>query len=177
MLVLGPQGSQANEISTEDQQALVTFSEAVIAARPGESSVRVTITPLDPASVGPAPAGRHFDGNAYRIDAVYAAASTPAVLSAPVTVVLRYAVHATQMLQFQDGGWVALRTIRFDGSQQLLANTDRLGIFVPATSSGGGVRPPSTGASLAATAALVTAVRTARGKSWIRGGPHRGREL
>ncbi len=131
-LGLGPQGSHAGEISTGDDQALVTFPEAAVAPRPGESSVKVTVVPLDPATVGPTPEGGHFDGNAYRVDASYAPSGAPVVLAAPVTVVLRYAVHATQMLRFRNSEGVALQTIRFDGSQQVLATSDRLGIFVPA---------------------------------------------
>jgi hypothetical protein len=132
-LVLGPQGSRAAEISTGDDQALITFPEAAVASRPGESSVKVTLIPLDPATVGPTPEGGHFDGNAYRVSASYASSGAPVAIAAPVTVVLRYAIHATQVLRFEKGGgWGALQTIKFDGSQQVLANSDGLGVFVPA---------------------------------------------
>ncbi len=136
MLPIGPQGSRAAEVFTPDDQALVTFPEGVIGPRAGEASVKVTITPLDAASVAPAPRGQPFDGNGYRIDASYAASAVPVVLVAPVTVVLRYAVHATQMLRNQDREWVTLSTTRFDGSQQVIANTDRLGVFAAAGARG-----------------------------------------
>ncbi|HLW60599.1 MAG TPA: hypothetical protein VKV57_11840 [bacterium] len=68
----------------------------------------------------------------YRIEATYAASAMPATLAGPATVVLRYAVHSTMLLQSVGSGWKALPTTRFAGSQQVLADTDSLGIFVPA---------------------------------------------
>ncbi len=130
---IGPQGTRAAEVATEDDQIFVTFPEGVVAPRPGETFVQVTITPLDPATIAPAPAGRPFDGNAYRIEASYGGtAAVPAVFVAPLTVVLRYATHATHALRNQDRGWVSLHSTRFEGSQEVLANTDRLGVFVAA---------------------------------------------
>jgi len=111
---------------------LVTFPAGVIVLRPGESSVNVTILPLDPGSLAAPPAGRRFDGNAYRVSASYAGSAAPAVFGAAVTVVLRYPVHATQILRLDGGAWTPLPSIRFEGSQQALANTDRLGTFVAA---------------------------------------------
>lgn len=131
-LTIGPR-SPASEVATDDDQALVTFPAGVIAAKSGESSVKVKITPLDPATVAPAPKSQPYDGNAYRIEAVYAASGAPVALTAPVTIVLRYAIHGTRMLRYQGSGWVTLSVTRYDGSQQVLANSDRLGVFVVAT--------------------------------------------
>ena len=130
-VVLGPQGSQATEISTGDEQALITIPDGAFPAHAGESSVKVTITPLDPATIAPVPPGHAFDGNAYRFEATYAGSGGPAAFTAPLTVVLRYAVHSVVMLRAQDRGWRPLQTARFDGSQQVLATTDALGVFVP----------------------------------------------
>ncbi len=131
-VALGPP-SRATEVATDDDQALVTFAEGAIAARPGESSAKVAIVPLDPVTVAPAPGGRRFDGNAYRIEAAYAASGAPAVIASPVTIVLRYPVHATLFLRFTGPGWEPLTPQVFTGSQQVLANTDRLGVFAAAT--------------------------------------------
>ena len=130
-VVLGPQGSQATEISTGDEQALITVPDGAFPPHAGESSVKVTITPLDPATIAPVPPGHAFDGNAYRFEATYAGSGAPAVFTAPLTVVLRYAVHGVAMLRAQDRGWRPLHSTRFDGSQQVLATTDALGVFVP----------------------------------------------
>ena len=130
-VVLGPQGSQATEISTGDEQALITIPDGAFPPHAGESSVKVTITPLDPATIAPVPPGHAFDGNAYRFEATYAGSGAPAAVTAPLTVVLRYAVHGVVILRAQDRGWRPLQTARFDGSAQVLAATDVLGVFVP----------------------------------------------
>jgi len=123
-LVLGPQASPAAEVATEDDQALVTFPAGALAQRPGESSVKVRLTPLDPLALGTVPAGRRFDGNAYRIEATYPA-------------------HATLLLRAQDAGWQALHTTRFDGSQQVLGPSNDLGVFVAASPSAHRGSPPA----------------------------------
>lgn len=130
VLLLGAQGSEAEEIGTDDGQALVTFPNGAVAPQRGESSVKVRITPLDPATVAPAPRGHPFDGNAYRVEASYAVSGKPAVLATSLTVVLRFPVQATEILRFLGPEWAILRTTT--GYHQVLANTDRLGVFVAA---------------------------------------------
>ncbi len=130
-LELGPQGSKAAEVSTGDLQAIITFPQGSVAPQSDESSVKVTITPMDPEAVAAAPTGRRFDGNAYRFEAVYAASGKPAALTRPVTIVLRYAIHATTILRFEGEAWAALKSTVFTGSQQDVANSERLGIFAP----------------------------------------------
>ena len=72
--------------------------------------------------------------NAYRIEAVYESSGAPVKLRGPVTVVLRYAAHATTILRFEKTGdkteWVRLRTTVYTGSQEDLAHSDTLGVFV-----------------------------------------------
>ena len=164
-LALGPQGSPAAEVATGDDQALVTFPAAVVAPRPGESSVKVRLSPLDPLTLGTVPAGRRFDGNAYRIEATYAASAAPAVLTAPVTVVLRYPAHATLLLRAQDGGWQALHTTRFDGSQQVLGPSNDLGVFVAASPAAHRGAPPAAQRSLAG-GFLLAAILSALAARW-----------
>src|SRR4029077_18669193 len=86
--------------------------------------------------------GGRFDGNAYRINVSYAASGTPALLTASPTVVLRYPVHATQMLRAGEPGWIALTGQVFTGSQQILATTDRLGVFTAAAPMNSGAGHP-----------------------------------
>jgi len=128
VLGFGPQGSPAVEVTTDDGQAIATFPAGAIAPRTDGSPVRVTVVPMDPASLPAAPPGSRFDGNAYRIDARYVDSNTAAPLLRPVTVVLRYPVHARRMLR-RDAQWTVLPTTVFTASQQLLAATDRLGDF------------------------------------------------
>jgi hypothetical protein len=127
-------GSAAAEFDTDDLQATLALPANVVAPRAGETRARVTLTPLDPAALAAAPSGRRFDSNAYRIDVVYDASGAPVTLRGSVTVVLRYAAHATTILRLDsDGGrpaWVRLPTTVFTGSQEDLAHSDTLGVFV-----------------------------------------------
>ena len=129
--------SLPRQIETDDAQAIVTFPSGVVSIQPGQSAVMVAIVPQDPARGAPAPAGLRFDGNAYRIKASYAPSASEIVLAGPVTVVLRYPLHATTVLRSSGTGWAALSTIRYPGSLEVLATSDQLGVFVAATASGG----------------------------------------
>jgi hypothetical protein len=92
--------------------------------------VKVTITPLDAATVAPPPRGRRYDSNAYRFDAVYAGSGVAAPLTKPADITLEYAVHATVVLQAQDRTWKTLKATVFSGSQVVVAPADQLGVFV-----------------------------------------------
>ena len=129
---LGPLGSLPRVIGTDDAQAAVTVPEGAVVPRPGQTVARVTIVPLVPS--GLPPAGYNFDGNAYRIEAYYVPSAKNIALSQHVTVVLSYPVHATAMLRSTGDGWTVLPTIRYAASLQILANSDRFGVFVPAVS-------------------------------------------
>lgn len=133
-LPLSATGSVPAEFATDDLQATLTLPANVVEPRAGETRARVTLTPLDPASLAPAPSGRRFDGNAYRLDAVYEASGAPVKLAGPITVVLRYAQHATTILRLDrvedKPAWARLPTTVFTGSQEDLARSDRLGVFV-----------------------------------------------
>ncbi len=134
VLPLAAGGSVPAEFATDDLQATVTLPANVVEPRPGETKARVTLTPLDPEALAPPPSGRRFDGNAYRIEAVYEASGAPVKLRGPVTVVLRYAAHATTILRLEKTnekpGWARLPTRVFTGSQETLAHSDTLGVFV-----------------------------------------------
>jgi len=132
VLGFGPQGSPAVEVATGDNQALVTFPAGAVVPRADGAPVRVTITPLDPATLPAVSRDDRADGNAYRVEAVYQESSAPAALVKPVTVVIEYPVHAVRMLRLDGSQWMPLSSQRFPASQQVLAMTTRLGVFVPA---------------------------------------------
>jgi hypothetical protein len=127
-------GSVPAEFATDDLQATLTLPANAVEPRPGETKARVTLTPLDPDTLAPPPSGRRFDGNAYRIEAVYDASGAPVLLRGPVTVVLRYAAHATTILRLEKtngkAAWVRLATTVYTGSQEDLAHSNTLGVFV-----------------------------------------------
>ncbi len=156
-IALTPDGSASASILTNDAQAGVIFSRASIAPRPGATSARVRIAPLDPTSIAGPPAGARFDGNAYRVEATYATGE-PAVLQKPVTPVLRYPVHATVLLRSTNTGWQPLDSRRVEEALQIFAQSDRLGAFVAA---GPAAAASSSWAAYAAAAAGIIAAVTA----------------
>ena len=54
-------------------QAVVIFPPDSIVSRAGESEAQVSLTPLDVRAVPPPTSSVRFDGNAYRLEAIYAA--------------------------------------------------------------------------------------------------------
>jgi hypothetical protein len=68
---LGPGGSQLGAFSTSDGQVNLVLSEGAVPPRSGQTQVEVSVEPVDPATLGPVPAGLVGAGNAYRIQASY----------------------------------------------------------------------------------------------------------
>lgn len=132
VVALTPQGSAPAAVATDDEQAVVVFPKGAIEPRPGERSVEVRLTPLDPAGLGPAPPGVRYDGNAYRVTATYAISHRPAPLAAAVNVVLRYATGANVVLQRTGSGWTRLASTTIPINFQVYGPTRDLGVFVAA---------------------------------------------
>ena len=121
----------AGSHSTPDGQAQILFDSNSVPVPPGQTSVSVTITPLDPVKVAPPPpGGYHYDSNAYKYDAVYEPSGQP-LATMTVTVVLSFATAADHIFRWNGSGWDQLPTTPA-GPNQLFAPTDRLGIFVAA---------------------------------------------
>jgi hypothetical protein len=64
-------GSQIGAFATSDGQVNLVLSEGAVPARAGQTSVAVSIDPVDPATLAPAPTGLMVAGNAYHIQAAY----------------------------------------------------------------------------------------------------------
>lgn len=125
-------GSSPGSVVTGDAQAGIIFPQGTIETRPGETYAVVKLTPLDPATMAPAPPSLRFDGNAYRVDAVYARSRTPIVLRQPATMVLLYPTNATDLLLSSDSGWTVLKAQNIRIAFQIFAPTQTLGVFVAA---------------------------------------------
>jgi hypothetical protein len=132
---LDPAGRSAGAVATGDAQCTVIFNEGSIAAGPLGGTISVTVTPLDPAVLGPPPPGTRFDGNGCRFEATYGGSTVSPQYRRPVTVVLRYATDANQIVRAapaEGQPWQPVRTVRYAGHLHLLvADVAALGTFAP----------------------------------------------
>ncbi len=68
---LGPDGSLATGISTDDAQLVLGMAAGAVPRHGSDTTVAVTITPLDPATLAPVPSPYRADGNAYLVAMAY----------------------------------------------------------------------------------------------------------
>jgi hypothetical protein len=167
-IVLPPAGPGGGSVSTGDGQAVIIFVRGTIAPRSGETSVTIRLTPLDARALGRLPAGIEFDGNAYRIEGEYTASKQPIVFRDTATLILRHATTGTLMLRLSQGRWEPIEDSIHLPSFQVVASTDRLGVFttglLPSQRSHG-LPPPWLAALTATGAAALVAVRPGRRSS------------
>lgn len=155
-------------VNTADGQVQLAVPIDGIAPREGEPGVRITIDPLDPALL-PAPGEPLVvQGNAYALGARYASSEEDVELTLPVTLVLRYPVHAATLLHLRDGRWREIPATASSASLQLFAEIEDLGTYAAAG-------PPVTERRwvpfAAAGAGLVAAIAgylSGRGRLWRR---------
>ena len=127
-------------ISPNDLQVTLILQDGAVASASGQTSVQVTMTPLDPAKLGAPPSGLVFDGNAYRIAATYRPGGTAiTTLKVPGDLALVYPADATfglgsikhVILSSATGtNWNTLATTDLPQSQQASAKTSAFGYFV-----------------------------------------------
>jgi hypothetical protein len=144
-------GSRLGAFSTGDGQVNLVLSEGAVPARAGQTAVEVRVDPVDPATLGPVPAGLVVAGNAYRVQAAYRPSGrTVGTLAGQSSVALVYPLLTTavanpaghQLLSSADGrGWQALGSTDTPGSHQVsahLARTGYLQVGVPPAAGGSG---------------------------------------
>lgn len=119
-------------VITADGQAQATMLVDALDLPTEEEAVHMTVTPVDPTTLGPPPAGLRFDSNGYRVDAEYVPSGDPVELTGEATILLRYAIHAEEVLWWTGQAWEPLETTLLQGSLQVFANTPELGAFVAA---------------------------------------------
>ncbi len=95
-VTLGSKGSEASTFVLSDNQVTLIFPEGAFRAKAAQIQVRVKVDPVDPAALGPPPAGQTAFGNAYRLSATYVPSGDPVEeLRAPIDAFLTYPVTAT----------------------------------------------------------------------------------
>jgi len=127
---LGADGSEPGQAQTGEGQARLVLPAGVFPTSPGQTAVRIDITPLDPATVAPPPGGLAFQGNAYRFAAAYRPSGAAAAPVREANVLIRYPAAATALVRFAGSTWKEVPANDIPAGLQLLANSRELGIFV-----------------------------------------------
>lgn len=91
-------GSTAMSTGPGDGQATVSLAPGVVAPHPPDTEGAVSLTPVDPAKLGPLPAGLRPEGNAYRVEIEYASGLKVVALATPGTIGLTSAAPADTLL-------------------------------------------------------------------------------
>ena len=120
----------AASVQTDDGQLVMTLTQGAFEPPAGASAVRVTMTPADPATVAPPPAGLRYDSNAYRVEAT--AGGQPVELVREQSMYLRYARGGQKLFTLVEGRWQAVPASPFAQTLQLATDVDQLGTFVAA---------------------------------------------
>jgi hypothetical protein len=144
-------GSQIGAFATSDGQINLVLSEGAVPTRAGQTAVAVSIDPVDPATLAPAPPGLTVAGNAYRIQAAYRPSGARIdTLGGRSSVGLVYPLLTTAVaspsghlvLASADGrGWQQLQSTDTPGTHQVsagLATTGYVMAAVPPAGPGGG---------------------------------------
>jgi len=144
-LPLDGDGVRGEVLITSDNQVTVIVADGAVGPRPGETSVRLSVEPLDAATLPPPAGGLETFGNAYSLSATYEPSGTPVeklggeidlILLYPVTPNVHAATHT--MLRQAGDGWKDLESTDSVAQQQVQAKIPDLGDFVVA-----GVPAPS----------------------------------
>jgi hypothetical protein len=150
-------GVAAGSVTTPDGQCEVLFGNNAVPALAGQTSVQVTMTPVDPNQIGPPPSDYAYDANAYKITAAYEPSGTP-ITTWNVTVVLSYATAATAIIQRTGSSWTALASTP-SGYNQLFAPATGTGIFsAEVLGAGAGSGSSSSSSSSTSSATLIVVI-------------------
>lgn len=147
--------------ATTDAQVQVSIPDDAFELAEGRR-LAAEIVPLDPATTGEPPAGLAFTGNAYRIRVFDERDRKDAVVREPVTIIMRYPAHATEMLYLRDSGWTRIASDKLEPTLQLVVATKELGTFAtgaPPTGSSGLWWAVGIASGIAAGLGLVLGIR------------------
>ena len=101
---LGPTGSQQSGAQSEDNQLVLNLAPNAASPHPPDTSVRIHVEPLDPATLGPIPPEFRPNGNAYRVTLTYQPSGAPVTtITAPGNILLTVPLAAAGLLFSGDG--------------------------------------------------------------------------
>jgi hypothetical protein len=127
-------GSPQTGVATIDGQLVLTLPAGAIPASPPNTSVAISITPLDPATLGALPPGLYPDGNAYHVAAAYQPSGTriPAPVR-PVDAIVQTPVPSTALLGSSDGKtWVRVADHHIPSQAAVAATLTNFGYLLAA---------------------------------------------
>ena len=91
-------------VNSEDAQIILNLPQGALPARPGDTAVRASFTPLDPKKLAKPPGGMRPDGNAYRVEMTYQPSGQPAgQMTTSGNVIMVVPDEAEKMLFSLDG--------------------------------------------------------------------------
>jgi len=122
-------GTDETSVATADGQATLILPQGAFTASVSNTSVRIDITPKDPARYGSPPSRLSYSGNAYEMRATYEPSGTSATPALNVTVLLSYPITATQIVLRSGSGWTTVPTTSVAASLQVFAKTKSVGVF------------------------------------------------
>ncbi|HEV3351273.1 MAG TPA: hypothetical protein VG076_00025 [Acidimicrobiales bacterium] len=101
---LGPSGSEQAGAQSEDGQLTLNLAPNAVPAHAPDTSVRVHVQPLDPATLGPVPAEFRANGNAYRVTMMYQPSGVEATtITSPGNILLTVPLAPAGLLSSNDG--------------------------------------------------------------------------
>ncbi len=155
---LSVSGSAAASAATSDGQATATIEAGSVAARPPDTGVRLRAAPVDPATLGPLPAGLRPESNAYQVTLTYLPSGAPVdALARPGTIALTAAGPASALLYSRDGAsWTETTARPFGVDHGLFAELDRPGYYLAVSRNA-----PRKAPAVSATARVLLAVAVA----------------
>lgn len=153
---MGPKGSQAVFMATDDAQVTLNAPKGAIPVHAGSSASVITIEPVDPASVGALPGHLTIKGNVYVIAATYQPGSDRVRrLAAPIVAIVTYPALTNDLgnhtlLVSPDGKrWTQIETHDQHATKQVNGRLPSLGYLAvasaPLSPAGDGITPPSEG--------------------------------
>jgi hypothetical protein len=101
---LGPSGSEQAGAQSEDGQVTLNLAPNAVPTHAPDTSVRVHIQPLDPATLGAVPQGFRPNGNAYRVTMIYQPSGIEATtITSPGNILLAVPLAPAGLLSSTDG--------------------------------------------------------------------------
>jgi hypothetical protein len=143
-------GSPQTGAATIDGQLVLALPAGAFPANDDRPAVTLTITPLDPTTLGALPAGLYPDGNAYHLSAQYQPNPTAITSAAhPIDAVVETPAPATTVLQSPDGkAWQPVATHHIPGRAAVATTFTQVGYLLAAASVPVVIKPSSGGSKI-----------------------------